>query len=211
MLEQPNAMVNACTLFFGFLIMFIMYGAQQYTKQFGITNLGLDATTAAGLTSIYTVGSVVAVLFWAWMMGKLRWTPIKVILIDSILAACALALVIIALPLNLGAGVVYVAIAVLGFSAAGGMLQTGVTLRQMMCPGPRGRNVGMYYTFMGFASVFLPFIVGGMTKSVGEGSAVWIMMVLLLVAAIVSICMSLYVISRFKKQFGYSAMEKMHD
>ena len=50
-----------------------------------------------------------------------------------------------------------------------------------------------------------------MTKSVGEGSAVWIMMVLLLVAAIVSICMSLYVISRFKKQFGYSAMEKMHD
>lgn len=211
MLEQPNAMVNACTLFFGFLIMFIMYGAQQYTKQFGITNLGLDATTAAGLTSIYTVGSVVAVLFWAWMMGKLRWTPIKVILIDSILAACALALVIIALPLNLGAGVVYVAIAVLGFSAAGGMLQTGVTLRQMMCPGPRGRNVGMYYTFMGFASVFLPFIVGSMTKSVGESSAVWIMMVLLLVAAIVSICMSLYVISRFKKQFGYSAMEKMHD
>lgn len=211
MLEQPNGLVNFLTLFFGFIIMFIMYGAQQYTKQFGITNLGLDATAAAGLTSIYTVGSVIAVLFWAWMMGKLRWTPIKVILIDSILAACALALVIIALPLNLGAGVVYVAIAVLGFSAAGGMLQTGVTLRQMMCPGPRGRNVGMYYTFMGFASVFLPFVVGSMTKSVGEASAVWIMMVLLLVAAIVGILMALYVMSRFKEQFGYSAMEKLRD
>lgn len=211
MLEQPNGLVNFLTLFFGFIIMFIMYGAQQYTKQFGITNLGLDATAAAGLTSIYTVGSVIAVLFWAWMMGKLRWTPIKVILIDAILAACALALVIIALPLNLGAGVVYVAIAVLGFSAAGGMLQTGVTLRQMMCPGPRGRNVGMYYTFMGFASVFLPFVVGSMTKSVGEASAVWIMMVLLLIAAIVGILMALYVMSRFKKQFGYSAMEKMRD
>lgn len=211
MLEQPNGLVNFLTLFFGFIIMFIMYGAQQYTKQFGITNLGLDATAAAGLTSIYTVGSVIAVLFWAWMMGKLRWTPIKVILIDAILAACALALVIIALPLNLGAGVVYVAIAVLGFSAAGGMLQTGVTLRQMMCPGPRGRNVGMYYTFMGFASVFLPFVVGSMTKSVGEASAVWIMMILLLIAAIVGILMALYVMSRFKKQFGYSAMEKMRD
>lgn len=211
MLEQPNGLVNFLTLFFGFIIMFIMYGAQQYTKQFGITNLGLDATAAAGLTSIYTVGSVIAVLFWAWMMGKLRWTPIKVILIDAILAACALALVIVALPLNLGAGVVYVAIAVLGFSAAGGMLQTGVTLRQMMCPGPRGRNVGMYYTFMGFASVFLPFVVGSMTKSVGEASAVWIMMVLLLIAAIVGILMALYVMSRFKKQFGYSAMEKMRD
>lgn len=211
MLEQPNGLVNFLTLFFGFIIMFIMYGAQQYTKQFGITNLGLDATAAAGLTSIYTVGSVIAVLFWAWMMGKLRWTPIKVILIDAILAACALALVIVALPLNLGAGVVYVAIAVLGFSAAGGMLQTGVTLRQMMCPGPRGRNVGMYYTFMGFASVFLPFVVGSMTRSVGEASAVWIMMILLLIAAIVGILMALYVMSRFKKQFGYSAMEKMRD
>lgn len=211
MLQQPSKLVNFVTLFFGFVIMFIMYGAQQYTKQFGQTNLGLDATAAAGLTSIYTVGSVIAVLFWAWMMGKLRWTPIKVILIDSILAACALALVIIALPLNLGAGVVYVAIAVLGFSAAGGMLQTGVTLRQMICPGPRGRNVGMYYTFMGFASVFLPFIVSGMTTSVGQASAVWIMMILLLVAACISILMSLYVIAQFKKQFGYSAMERMRD
>ena len=211
MLEKPNGLTQFVTLFFGFVIMFIMYGAQQYTKQFGITNLGLDPTAAAGLTSIYTVGSVIAVLLWAWMMGKLRWTPIKVILIDAILAACALALVIIALPLGLGAGVVYVAIAVLGFSAAGGMLQTGVTLRQMMCPGPRGRNLGMYYTFMGFASVFLPFVVSSMTTQVGEASAVWIMMVLLLIAAAVSIVMSLVVIAAFKRQFGYSAMEKMRD
>lgn len=211
MKEPASGMVNFVTLFFGFVIMFIMYGAQQYTKQFGITNLGLETTAAAGLTSIYTAGSVIAVLFWAWMMGKLRWTPIKVILIDSILAAIALALVIVALPLNLGAGVVYVAIAVLGFSAAGGMLQTGVTLRQMMCPGPRGRNVGMYYTFMGFASVFLPFIVSSMTTNVGEASAIWIMMILLLVASCVSIVMSLYIVARFKRQFGYSAMSKMQD
>lgn len=211
MVEQPNAMVNFVTLFFGFVIMFIMYGAQQYTKQFGLGNLGLSEVAAAGLTSIYTVGSVCAVIFWAFMMGKLRWSPIKVILIDSILAAAALALVIIALPLNLGAGVVYVAIAVLGFSAAGGMLQTGVTLRQQMCPGPRGRNVGMYYTFMGFASVFLPFVVSAMTSATGQTQAVWIMMILLLIAACVSIVMSLYVCARYKKQFGYSAMERMHD
>lgn len=211
MYQQPSRLVNFLTLFFGFVIMFIMYGAQQYSKQFGITNLGLDATSAAGLTSIYTVGSIIAVLFWAWMMGKLRWTPIKVILIDSVMAALALAVVILALPFGLGAGAVYFGIAVLGFSAAGGMLQTGVTLRQIMVPGPRGRNVGMYYTFMGFASVFLPFIVGSLTTAVGQGSAVWIMMIFLLAAAIVCILMSLYVISQYKKQFGYSAMEKMRD
>lgn len=211
MLTPPSKLVNFVTLFFGFTIMFVMYGAQQYTKQFGITNLGLDPVSAAGLTSIYTAGSIVAVLFWAWMMGKLRWTPLKVILIDSVIAALALALVVIALPLGLGAGVVYVAIALLGFSAAGGMLQTGVSLRQMMCPGPRGRNVGMYYTFMGFASVFLPFIVGSMTTSVGEASAVWIMMILLLIACCIEILMSIVAMAAFKKQFGYSAMERMHE
>lgn len=211
MLQKPSGMTQFLTLFFGFVIMFIMYGAQQYTKQFGQSNLGLDPVAAAGLTSIYTAGSIIAVLFWAWMMGKLRWSPIKVILIDSIMAAAALALVIIALPLNLGAGAVYVGIAVLGFSAAGGMLQTGVSLRQQMCPGPRGRNVGMYYTFMGFASVFLPFIVGSMTTAVGQASAVWIMMILLLAAAVLCILMSLYIIAQYKKQFGYSAMERMRD
>ncbi|MFR7747307.1 MAG: MFS transporter [Eggerthellaceae bacterium] len=211
MLEKPSGLTQFVTLFFGFIIMFIMYGAQQYSKQFGITNLGLDPTAAAGLTSIYTVGSVVAVLFWAFLMGKLRWTPIKVIFIDSIMATFALVLVLAALPLNLGAGVVYVAVAILGFSAAGGMLQTGVSLRQVMCPGPRGRNLGMYYTFMGFASVFLPFMVSGMTTSVGEGSAVWIMMVLLLVASALSIVMSLVIMRAYKRQFGVSSMKRMPD
>ena len=72
MLQKPSALTNFVTLFFGFVIMFIMYGAQQYTKAFGQNNLGLDQVAAAGLTSIYTAGSIIAVLFWAWMMGKLR-------------------------------------------------------------------------------------------------------------------------------------------
>ena len=211
MLVKPSALTQFVTLFFGFIIMFIMYGAMQYTKQFGITNLGLDPTAAAGLTSIYTVGSVIAVILWAFLMGKLRWTTVKVILIDSILATVALALVIGSMFLGLGAGVVYFAITLLGFSAAGGMLQTGVTMRQILCPGPRGRNIGMYYTFMGFASVFLPFIVSAMTTQVGEASAVWIMMVLLLVAACMSVVMSLALCRSFKRQFGYSAMEREHE
>lgn len=211
MLQKPTAMTQFVTLFFGFVIMFIMYGAQQYSKAFGINNLGLDPVAAAGLTSIYTVGSIIAVLFWAFMMGKLRWSPIKVILIDAIIASVALAVVILALPFGWGAGAVYFGIALLGFGAAGGMLQTGVTLRQQMCPGPRGRNVGMYYTFMGAASVFLPGIVSAMTTSVGETQAVWVMMILLLVASLLAVVMSLYIVKQYKKQFGYSAMEPVRD
>ncbi|WP_281702251.1 MFS transporter [Cryptobacterium curtum] len=211
MLKKPNGLTQFVTLFYGFVIMFIMYGAQQYSKAFGQAHLGLDPVAAAGLTSIYTAGSIIAVLFWAFMMGKLRWNPVKVILIDSIIAVAGLSVVLLALPLGVGAGAVYVGIALLGFGAAGGMLQTGVTQRQLICPGPRGRNVGMYYTFMGAASVFLPGIVGAMTSATGEASAVWIMMVLLLAAAILSVLMALYLISQFKGMFGYSALEKVRD
>lgn len=211
MLEKPGFLTQAITLLYGFVIMFIMYGAQQYSKAFGINNLGLDPVAAAGMTSIYTAGSIIAVLFWAFMMGKLRWNPTKVILIDSIIAICGLGIVILALPLGIGAGAVYVGIALLGFGAAGGMLQTGVTQRQMYCPGPRGRNVGMYYTFMGAASVFLPGIVGAMTAATGEAQAVWVMMVLLLCAAVLSLLMALFLVKEHKKLFGYSAMEKMRD
>ena len=54
MLVKPNGLVNFITMFYGFLCMFIMYGAQQYTKAFGMTNCGLTEMQAAGMTSIYT-------------------------------------------------------------------------------------------------------------------------------------------------------------
>lgn len=183
MLVKPNGLVNFITMFYGFLCMFIMYGAQQYTKAFGMTNCGLTEMQAAGMTSIYTVGSIIAVVFWAIMMGKLKWNPLKVVLIDSIFTAVALAIVL----LVKNVGVIYVAIALLGFFAAGGALQTGLGVRQLMCPGPKGRNTGIYYTWMGLASCFLPYIVSAMTKSIGETSAIYTMMGLLLAASVIEI------------------------
>ena len=204
MLVKPNGLVNFITMFYGFLCMFIMYGAQQYTKAFGMTNCGLTDMLAAGMTSIYTVGSIFAVVFWAIMMGKLKWNPLKVVLIDSIFTAVALAIVL----LVKNVGVIYVAIALLGFFAAGGALQTGLGVRQLMCPGPKGRNTGIYYTWMGLASCFLPYIVSAMTKSIGETSAIYTMMGLLLAASVIATVMMFYLIGQHKKIFGKSALLK---
>ena len=204
MLVKPNGLVNFITMFYGFLCMFIMYGAQQYTKAFGMTNCGLTEMQAAGMTSIYTVGSIIAGVFWAIMMGKLKWNPLKVVLIDSIFTAVALAIVL----LVKNVGVIYVAIALLGFFAAGGALQTGLGVRQLMCPGPKGRNTGIYYTWMGLASCFLPYIVSAMTKSIGETSAIYTMMGLLLAASVIATVMMFYLIGQHKKIFGKSALLK---
>lgn len=204
MLTKPNGLVNFITMFYGFLCMFIMYGAQQYTKAFGMTNCGLTELQAAGMTSIYTGGSIIAVVFWAIMMGKLKWNPLKVVLVDSVFTAVALAIVLLVKNVS----VIYVAIALLGFFAAGGALQTGLGVRQKMCPGPKGRNTGIYYTWMGLASCFLPYIVSAMTKSIGETDAIYTMMGLLLAAAVLAVLMMGYLVAQYKKIFGESALSQ---
>ena len=201
-LVKPGGLVNFATMFYGFVCMFIMYGAQQYTKAFGLNNCGLDEMQAAGLTSIYTFGSIIAVIIWAFLMGKLRWNPLKVVLIDSIFTAAALAIVLLVRDVV----VVYLAIALLGFFAAGGALQTGLGVRQLFCPGPKGRNTGIYYTWMGLASCFLPYIVAAMTRSVGETSAIYTMMVMLLAASLLATVMMSYLTVQHKKIYGFSPL-----
>lgn len=204
MLVKPSGLVNFFTMFYGFLCMFIMYGAQQYTKAFGMNNCGLTEMQSAGLTSIYTFGSIAAVIFWAFMMGKLKWNPLKVVLIDSVFTALALVIVLLVRQVF----IIYIAIALIGFFAAGGALQTGLRVRQLLCPGPKGRNTGIYYTWMGLASCFLPYIVSAMTKSAGQTQAVYIMMVLLLIAAVVAVLMMSYLVGQYKKVFGENPLSK---
>ena len=204
MLQKPNKLVVFLIMFYAFLCMAIMYGAQQYTKAFGLSVCGLSEMQAAGMTSIYTVGSLCAVLFWAFMMGKLKWNPLKVILIDSICTAAALAAVLFIHQVS----VIYIAITMLGFFAAGGALQTGLAVVQLFNPGPKGRNTGIYYTFMGAASYLIPVVAAQLTKASGEANAVYTLMIMLLVFAGLAILSSLYLVAQHKKIFGKSALSK---
>ncbi len=202
MLVKPSMFVKFLVMFYAFLCMAIMYGAQQYTKAFGLSVCGLTEMQSAGMTSIYTVGSILAVLFWAFMMAKLKWNPLKIVLIDSVMTAAALAGVLFIHQV----AIIYVAIALLGFFAAGGALQTGLGVVQMFNPGPKGRNTGIYYTFMGAASYTIPVVAGQLTKASGESSAVYTLMVMLLVFAGLAIASSLFLVAQHKKIFGESAL-----
>lgn len=204
MLTKPSKFVVFLVMFYAFLCMAIMYGAQQYTKAFGLAVCGLTEMQAAGMTSIYTVGSICAVLFWAFMMAKLKWNPLKVILIDSIFTAVALAGVLFIHQV----AIIYVAIAMLGFFAAGGALQTGLAVVQLFNPGPKGRNTGIYYTFMGAASYLIPVVAAQLTKASGEANAVYTLMIMLLVFAALAILCSLYLVGQHVKIFGKSALGK---
>lgn len=137
------------------------------------------------------------------MMARLKWNPLKVILIDSVFTAVALAGVLFIHQV----AVIYIAIAMLGFFAAGGALQTGIAVVQLFNPGPKGRNTGIYYTFMGAASYLIPIVAAQLTKVSGEANAVYTLLIMLLVFAVLAILSSLYLVSQHMKIFGKSALK----
>lgn len=204
LLVAPGAATKLLTYFYAFLVMAVMYGAQQYTKAFGLAYCGLSEMQAASFTTMYQVGSIVAVAFWAVMMSKLKWHPLKVLIIDSLMTAVALLGVLFIHQV----AIVYVAILLLGFGCAGGALQTGLSVVQEFVPGPKGRNTGIYYTFMGAASYLMPVVVGRLTIISGESKAVYTLMVLMFVLAAIQVLATLYLIGRYKKVFGESPMKK---
>jgi MFS-type transporter involved in bile tolerance (Atg22 family) len=77
---------------------------------------------------------------------------------------------------------------------------------QLFNPGPKGRNTGIYYTFMGAASYLIPVVAAQLTKASGEANAVYSLMIMLLVFAILAILSSLYLVAQHKKIFGKSAL-----
>lgn len=203
-LVAPGKATALLTYFYAFLVMAVMYGAQQYTKAFGLAYCGLSEMQAASFTTMYQIGSIVAVAFWAIMMSKLKWHPLKVLIIDSVMTAVALLAVLFIHQV----AIVYLAILLLGFGCAGGALQTGLSVVQEFVPGPKGRNTGIYYTFMGAASYLMPVIVGRLTIISGESKAVYTLMILMFVLAAVQVLATLYLIGRYKKVFGSNPLSK---
>lgn len=198
MLKPASPFVKFVVMFYAFLCMAVMYGAQQYIKAFGITNCGVSEMQAAGMSTMYTLGSICAVLFWAVMMAKLKWNPVKVILVDSIITMAALLMVLLIHQV----AIIYIAVVLVGFGAAGGALQTGLGVVQLFNPGPKGRNTGIYYTFMGAASYLIPVLAANLTKISGESKAIYTLMMTMVVFAGLEIATAVFLTIKHKGIFG---------
>ncbi len=201
--EPPFAVTIGCALY-GFIAMATMYSAQQYIKAFGQTYMGMTDMASASLTSIYTAGSIIAVIMWGVFMASFRWRTLKILLIDLAGSVISYALVC---TIHVQA-MVYIATFLIGFFAAGGALQCGVSLIQEMHPGNKGRNLGIYYTFMGLASYVIPYIQSWLIRLTGEAQASLTNLLINLVMAIVGLIFMIYLALNYKKWFGVSAFSK---
>ncbi len=131
----------------GFINMSTMYSAQQFLKTYGMEFCGMEEMTAASLSTLYTFGSLAAVIIWAICLAKLRWRTLKVLCIDLCGSIIFYALAV----LMKSTLIIQLSCVDIGVFAAGGAIKCGVTLIQEFHPGPKGRNLGIYYTFMGLS------------------------------------------------------------
>ncbi len=187
----------------GFVNMSTMYSAQQLLTRYGLTYVGMSDAASAGMTSLYTAGSLAAVLIWTFAMAKFRWRTLKVLIIDLCGSIVFYGLVISTRNIT----VLQLTAFAIGFFAAGGALQCGVTLINEFHPGPKGRNLGIYYTLMGLSGYVMPVITSKLVTSYGnEGLASKSSLGLNLIFAVAGLAFCLYLAANYKKWFGVNFM-----
>ncbi|OFA12580.1 inner membrane transport protein YdiM [Lentilactobacillus sunkii] len=188
MLTPKRVFLGVVLTIFGYISMATFYLVSQWLTQYGM-NVGLDMTHARMLVSIYSVGSIVGVITTAVLVERVV-KPVWFMLFDTFFSFVAL-LTIVLVPNDT---VMNIASFVIGCTAAGGVMQIGLTLMGDLFPAAKGRITGIYYTASGLASFSIPVLTAIISKS----SIVNIMWFDVAIAAVGIIC-SLIVLVFYRK------------
>ena len=142
-------------LVYGYTSMALMLIFTQWITLYGLKVLHLSAITSHFLLSLYSIGSITGVLVISFILKQKSCEELLVVILNL---TALLALVVINLsttPL-----VVEAASLVFGFSAAGGVMQTGLTIFMKLFPKHRGAITGIFYFFGSIASLTVPLVTG---------------------------------------------------
>lgn len=136
----------------GFTISFTFYMYSQYIPHFGVTVLKLSEAASKELVSWYALSSLISVFITSLIIRKAR--PYRVMMFYSTISGLFLILMI-TFP---GYLLVKITSVVIGFFAAGGIWQVGLTIISQYFPNKKGKVTG-YYSFAAALTYFVgPFI-----------------------------------------------------
>ena len=140
---------------YGYTSMAFMIWYTQWVTLFTKTDLGFSVTNAQFVISLYSVGSITGVMV-LFLLLKRDMRELPLILTLNIIATLALGTILSSNDIF----VIDIASFIFGFSAAGGIMQTGLTLFMKLYPAHRGMITGVYYFFGAIASLTVPLISG---------------------------------------------------
>lgn len=136
----------------GFTISFTFYMYSQYIPHFGSTVLNLSEAASKELVSWYALSSLISVFITSIVIRKAQ--PYHVMMLYAAIAGTFLVLMI-TFPSYL---LVRITSIVIGFFAAGGIWQVGLTIISQYFPDQKGKVTG-YYSFAAALTYFVgPFI-----------------------------------------------------
>lgn len=153
--SQPSMLIDGSLLIIvGFTLSFTFYIFSQYAPNFGSNVLKLGINSSKSLISWYAMASLISVFVTSSLVTHIK--PIKLIFIYTLISFLALLQMIIIRSAD-GARLTAIAI---GFFAAGGIWQLGLTLLSQYFPTEKGKVTG-YYSF----ATALTFFVGPLVSS----------------------------------------------
>ncbi|KRK33174.1 MFS transporter [Loigolactobacillus bifermentans] len=152
---QPRMAVDGLALILlGFTISFTFYIFMQYAPNFGATVLHVPAVTAKSLISWYAISSLISVFLTTIIVTRVKLLPL---IFTYVVISVAALIAMVTAPTLL---VARIASILIGFFAAGGIWQLGLTVLTQYFPQEKGRVTG-YYSF----STSLTYFVGPFVSS----------------------------------------------
>jgi MFS family permease len=162
--SQPKMHIEGVAfVIYGFISQATFYLISQYIALYGQEVASMSENASKLLVSYYSTGSLVCVGVTAVVAAKIR--PVNLVLpytLASFLAIAAMWLFPTPTVLTVGAVLV-------GFFAAGGVMQLGLTVMGEMFPAGKGTITGIFYTFGSIASFAIPVVSGKIANSNPHG------------------------------------------
>ncbi|USS86065.1 MFS transporter [Fructilactobacillus cliffordii] len=158
--RNRRGIVTALLLVYGFTSMAVMICFTQWITLFAQQSLHFSTGLAHLLLSLYSIGSISGVLVLYWLLKRQVAEKLLLVLLNGGALVSLLMVSWGQLPLVVAIGGI-----LFGFCAAGGVMQTGLTLFMKLYPRHRGLVTGLFYFFGSLASLLVPLLSGWLSRT----------------------------------------------
>ncbi|REC32700.1 MFS transporter [Enterococcus pseudoavium] len=199
--SQPKiAIEGVCFIIYGFISQATFYLISQFIGVYGEQVGHMTTDNANLLISYYSTGSLICVAVTAALATKVR--PIYLVTLYTFVSFVTIAIMwLFPSPtiMMVGAGLV-------GFFAAGGVMQLGLTVMGEMFPAGKGTITGIFYTFGSIASFLIPIVAAAIAKTNVRG-----IMLFDTIIAGVGFLLAVIIFIRYRKTVDLSAEKDPHN
>ncbi|HCM5147462.1 MFS transporter [Klebsiella aerogenes] len=164
---QANKLDMVIFTLYGYIGMATFYLVSQWLAQYGQFVVGMPYASAIKLLSIYTVGSLVCVFVTAAFVKEVFSSAVAMIIYTCLSMVSLLLVCLFPTPVMV-TGFAFI----IGFAAAGGVLQLGATIMAMSFPNSKGKATGIFYTAGSIASFTIPLITAKLSQ-ISIASIMW--------------------------------------